>query len=169
MLLKNIYPRGIAALIILLLPFVLLCSSVPLVKSSPSSEIRYVNIKAVYEHVLKMDSELIENSKKREDLLDKKKSLASAAVSSRNKVEAEAEIKLIDDELSLLALDEDAVKLRIYKKISDAVRDIARRRNIDMVLNIGDSLIYAKKEFDITDDIIDEINHRENKADPGWK
>jgi Skp family chaperone for outer membrane proteins len=169
MVLRNLYLQRIAAVIILLLPFIIQCSSVPFGKSSPSTVIRYVNIKAVYDHVLKIDSELIEKSKKRETLLDKKKSLAASAGSSKNKEEVEAEIKLIDDELSFLAINEDEVKLRIYKKISTAVRDIARRRKIDMVLNMGDSLIYAKKEFDITEDIIDEIKHSEDQADPQWK
>jgi Skp family chaperone for outer membrane proteins len=169
MVLRNLYQQRIAVVIIMLLPFIIQCSSVPFGKDSPSTVIRYVNIKAVYDNVLKIDSELIEKSKKRKTLIDKKKSLAASAGSSKTKEEVEAEIKLIDDELSFLAIDEDEVKLRIYKKISSVIRDISRRRNIDMVLNMGDSLVYAKKEFDITDDIIDEIKHREDQADSKWK
>ncbi len=167
--LRNLNLQGIPALIIILIPFILQCSSVPFGKNEPSSVIRYVNMKAVYEHVLKTDKEIMENSKKREALLEKKKLLASSSGSLKDDDKVKAEIQLIDKELSLLAIDEDDVKLRIYKKISAALRDISRRRNIDMVFNIGDALVYAKKDFDITDDIIDEINHREDQADPRWK
>ena len=169
MVLRNLNLRVIPALVIILFPFFLQCSSVPFEKNEPSSVIRYVNMKVVYEHVLRSDREIIENSKKREALLEKKKLLVSSAGSLKDDDKVKAEIQLIDKELSLLAIDADEVKLRVYKKISAAVRDISRRRNIDMVFNIGDSLVYAKKDFDITDDIIDEINHREDQADPRWK
>lgn len=167
MLSGNLYSRGVAGAILLLLPFILFCSSAPFERSRPSSVIGYVNIKTVYEHVLSTDRELAEKREKRKKLQEMKKQIVLSGL--KGKEEIEAEIKNIDNELSLLAPDEDAVKLRLYKKISSVVRDIARRRNLDMVLNIGDSLVYARKEFDITDDVIEELEAREERVSPEWK
>lgn len=149
--------------LLLSLPFVLLCSSAKGKEIRPSSVIRYVNLKAVYEHVLVNDKEIIEMQNKQQELINKKNKLNSSSG------EADNEAKSDDDELSLLEIDEDAVKLRVYKKISSALRDIARKRGIDLILNIGDSLVYSKKEFDITEDLIGELDHRNDKVSPEWK
>jgi len=147
-------------LILIISPFLLLCASSP-DKGEESSVIRYVNIKAVYEHALNNDKDLIELNKKQNSLIDKKNN-------STGDSKAE-EITLIEKELADLSIDEDAVKLRIYRKISDVIRDMARRRGIDFIFNRGDAMIYAKTELDITEDVIRELDYRDDKSSPIWK
>ncbi len=142
------------------MPFLLLCSSLPGGESS-STIVRYVNIKAVYEHALNNDKDLIELNKKRNSLIDKKNNSAGDSKAE--------EIKLIEKELADLSVDEDALKLRIYRKISDVIRDMARRRGIDFIFNRGDAMVYAKTEFDITEDVIRELNYRDDRVSPVWK
>lgn len=154
--------------ILMILPFLSLCAASP-DKGEGTSVVRYVNIKAVYEHALNNDKEFKELNVKRNALIDKKNSLIKKPQSAASDVSAAEEIKLIEKELASLFADEDTIKLRIYRRIGEVMRDIARRRGIDFIFNIGDVMVYAKTEFDITEDLINELDFRDERVSPLWK
>lgn len=149
-------------------PFLSVCTSLP-EGGKGSSVIRYVNIKVVYEHALNNDKEFVEINNKRQTLIDKKNSLTKKQQGASSGESTAEEIKQIDRELAALFADEDVIKLRIYRKIGDIIRDMARRRGIDFIFNIGDVMVYAKTEFDITEDVISELNYRDDRVSPLWK
>jgi Skp family chaperone for outer membrane proteins len=133
----------------------------------PPPVIRYMNLKAVYTYVLN----------KNRDALDVKKKL-DLKMARMKEIERDLDgppgdhVALLD-EYRQLATDLSALKGRskyykgmILSQIDRAVKNISKAMKIDFVINIGDELIYAKKEYDITEDVIIEITRLSEHSAP---
>jgi len=57
-------------------------------------------------------------------------------------------------------------KAKILSQIDRAVKNVAKTIKADFIYNLGDELIYAKKEYDVTEDIIREIVRLEERRSP---
>jgi Skp family chaperone for outer membrane proteins len=129
--------------------------------------IRYMNLKAVYNFILN----------KNRDALDVKKKLDSK-ITRMKEVERELEepatdhVALLDEyrqlavELSGLKGRSKYYKAKILNQIERAVKNVAKSVKADFIYNIGDELIYAKKEYDVTEDIIREIARLDERKSP---
>ena len=71
-----------------------------------------------------------------------------------------------EEKLSRLETEERKIKSKILAHINTAVKRIAQRMDADYVLNIGDEVVYAKKKFDITDDVLREIVRLDDRKSP---
>jgi Skp family chaperone for outer membrane proteins len=133
----------------------------------PPPVIRYMNLKSVYNFVLNKNRDAVEVKKK----LD-------AKLTRMKEVERELEQPATDhvallDEYRQLAVDLSDLKGRskyykakILSQIDRAVKNVAKTIKADFIYNLGDELVYAKKEYDVTEDIIREIVRLEERRSP---
>ncbi len=134
---------------------------------APPPVIRYMNLKAVYDFVLNRNR----------DALDVKKKADVAAARIRE-IERELDdpgrdhIALLDEyrrlrgDLYALKKQSRGHKIRILSLIDRAVKNVAQKKKLDFIHNIGDELLYAKKEFDVSEEIIREIVRLEGRNTP---
>jgi Skp family chaperone for outer membrane proteins len=135
--------------------------------AGPPPVIRYMNLKAVYNSVLN----------KNRDAVDVKKKL-DAKLTRMREVERELgepatdHVALLDEyrqlavELSDLKGRSKYYKAKILNQIDRAVKNVAKTAKADFIYNLGDELIYAKKEYDVTEDIIREIVRLDERRSP---
>ncbi len=133
----------------------------------PPPVIRYMNLKAVYTYALGKNRDALDVKKK----LDRK--LARMKEIERDLNEPSGDHVAALDEYRTLAADCAALKgrSRYYKgiilaRIDRAVKNVAKNIKIDFIVNIGDELIYARKEYDVTEDVILEITRLDERRAP---
>lgn len=54
----------------------------------------------------------------------------------------------------------------VYKKVYDKVASYAQRKNYDVVFDYSATLLFAKKDYDISEDVIKELNEEAGVATP---
>ncbi|MBP7738974.1 MAG: OmpH family outer membrane protein [Spirochaetes bacterium] len=133
----------------------------------PPPVVRYMSLKAVYSYALGKNRDALYVKKK----LDQK--LARMKEIERDLNEPSGDHVAILDEYRALAADLAALrgKSRYYKgilltQIDRAVKNVAKKKEIDFIINIGDELIYARKEYDVTEDVILEITRLDERRAP---
>ncbi len=133
----------------------------------PPPVIRYLNLKAVYSYILNKNRDALDVKKK----LDQK--MARLREIERDLNEPSGDHVALLDEYRQLASDLAALKGRskyykgmILTQIDRAVKNTAKKMRIDFIHNIGDELIYAKKEYDVTEDVILEIMRLDERRAP---
>ncbi len=133
----------------------------------PGPVIRYMNLKAVYDFVLNRDPDALKDSDRHGELLKEIRALETAILKEegdREELNREYDKKM----KRLLVLDGrvERHKRKILLQINRAVTIVSKNLDIDYVLNFGEDTIYAKKEFDITEDVIREILKIEKRTEP---
>ena len=149
----------------LFLMFFAACSAPVLTESgSEGYIIRYVNMNAIYDYELSRSNEAVSLKYKRDDILKKIKSLESAGSGSN-----ERELGYYRSELE--KLDESGTKLKaaIYARIKKAVESVAERYDVDFMLGTGEGVVYSRPVFDLTSEVIDELEKMNKNSSPVWK
>ena len=133
----------------------------------PPPVIRYINLKAVYDFLLN----------RTRDALEVKKNY-DATASRLREIEVERgeesrDTDALEDEFLRLKVEHDALKkamkghkVKLLSRIDRAVRNVAKKMQVDFIHNIGDELIYAKKEYDVSEEIIRELVRIEDRSAP---
>ena len=129
--------------------------------------IRYVNLNILFEFLAGKDA----NTKKKQI---RKKSLIKSADKIRELLlladeDNQGELLVRQDDVKRkieeIKSEEEHRKEKILNFIDRTLRSIAVKRNIDFILNMGEGAVFAKKEYDITGDVLREImNHRKRNA-----
>jgi len=145
------------------------CSSVNKDKKGDGAAIviRYINLRTVYAFLLNKDE-------KAKQMDEKRSKLETALEDDKNlllKEEGDKEtlyqrIKSNRQKLQELAVDEENHKAKLLNKIQAAVKNIAESSGADFIFNIGDEVIYAKKKYDVTEDVLSELERLESRSDP---
>lgn len=159
---------------ILLLFFIFSCSSIGEKNKDNASQtatdkFRYINLNIIFEYISGNDIEAKDLKKRREEIIQKIDSISGQLDSIkdekyRNEVlEKQKEYKT---ELAGIKSDEERYKIKIYTRIDRALEGIAKKSDIDFVFNIGEGTVYAKKEYDITEDLIREIIKQKERSAP---
>jgi Skp family chaperone for outer membrane proteins len=65
-----------------------------------------------------------------------------------------------------LAADEEAQKKRLLSELNRALSAVASRLQVEYVMAAGDTLVYYRKELDITEDVIREIISQRKRNAP---
>ncbi len=122
--------------------------------------IRYVNMGIIFEYMVRTDLEAQKITRQREELtamaarVEKEIREAGDApgrrVMEKNLAEARAD-------LEKLRSSEELHKQRLLNEINRAMDLVASRLQVDYIFNTGDSLVYFKKDFDVTELVIREI------------
>ncbi|HOW83784.1 MAG TPA: OmpH family outer membrane protein [Spirochaetota bacterium] len=155
--------------IILAAAFVLSCSSLGKDKKTDASlpVIRYINLRAVYGFMLNRDEKARQMNEKRDKLaaeIEENKSLIL-----KDGADREALYRKLNEgrsRLQDLAEQEEAYKGKLLGRIQTAVRNVAESSGADFVFNLGDEVVYGKKKYDITEDVLREIERLESRSDP---
>lgn len=129
--------------------------------------IRYINIRALYSYLLNKDEKAQGLKQKIESLneeieQDKLKILSSEG----NSQKLYKNINKKREKLQNFADDEEKYKGYLLNKINIAVKKVAESSGCDFVLNMGDEILYGKKKYDITEDVLRELELLEKRADP---
>jgi Skp family chaperone for outer membrane proteins len=164
--------RGIYSYLIIILS-ACACSSAPVKEintdiSKNNINIRYVNIGIIFDYMVNKDPDALDIKKQKESLLKSIDNINKKINSSEddpNQAILE-ELKVKQENLLKLKNDEDYYKSRILNEIDSAIESIAGKDDIDFVFNIGEGTVYARKEYDITEKILQEIESRLKRIAP---
>jgi hypothetical protein len=153
---------------------VLSCSSVGEKKENNSGGItagrfRYVNLNIIFDYLSGREIEARDIKKRREDLvrrIDEISSQLESVKDEKNRAELVEKQKQYRSELAKAKTDEELYKSRLYNRIDKALENIAKKSDIDFVFSIGDGAVYAKKEYDITEELLREIIKQAERSTP---
>jgi len=125
--------------------------------------IRYVNLKLIYENMT-ASSRRVQNIKYEYSMKEK---LLNTLIQKKevNPVEKQ-KIERLKKRLKSLKNQEHIMKSKIYRKIKIAMKRIANKYNIDFILNLGSDVLYSKKNYDITEDVLFEIKKLNKRSAP---
>lgn len=140
--------------------------SAPVISDSGSDGyiIRYVNMNAIYDYEVSRSNEAVSLKTKRDDILKK--------ISSRESVskgDADRELEYYRSELVKLEESEKKLKAFIYAKIKKAVESVAERHEVDFMLGTGEGVVYSRPVFDLTSEVISELEKMNQNSSPVWK
>ena len=133
--------------VVLILLILTSCSSekknlISINKSEKNAVIKYADLEIIYNYFLKKNEKAIK-------LLEKKKQIKN----EKNKMfEIEKEI--------------EKIKSGILRQINTAVKKVALEKKYDFIFNKNDTLLYGKKNKDVTNEIIEKIHFLQRRSSP---
>ncbi|MFC1670786.1 OmpH family outer membrane protein, partial [Spirochaetota bacterium] len=74
--------------------------------------------------------------------------------------------KKYEKELIRINNIEIKIKTTLLNKINTAVKRVAKKIEADFILNLGDGVVFARKKYDLTEEIIREILKLERRKSP---
>jgi Skp family chaperone for outer membrane proteins len=156
-----------AAILALVTAALTACSDMKKTGPEPPPIIRYMNLKAVYNFSLNRSRDALDVKKKLDEKLARMKEVeADLDEPSTDHVALLAEYRTLDADLKALRGRSRYYKARMMSQIDRAVKNVAKSAMADFIYNIGDELIYAKKEYDVTEEIMREIIRLEERSAP---
>ena len=126
--------------------------------------IRYVNMNTIYDYELSRSNEAVSLRAKREDLLKK-----ISAAESAGREGGGRQLEHYRSELLKVEEAQKKLKAAIYARIKKAVESVAGRHEVDFMLGTGEGVVYSRPVFDLTDDVIDELEKMNKNSSPVWK
>ncbi len=139
------------------------------VTGNPAGKLRYVNLNIIFEYLSGRDIEARELKKRREDITRKIDDISAKMenlTGEKNKNELAEKHKQYRSDLAKIKADEELLKSRIYGRIDRALESIAKRSDIDFIFSIGEGAVYAKKEYDMTEELLREILKQAERSVP---
>jgi Skp family chaperone for outer membrane proteins len=118
----------------------------------------------IYDYELSRSNEAVALRAKREDLLKK-----VSAAESAGREEGGRELEHYRSELQKVEEGQKKLKAAIFAKIKRAVESVAGRYEVDFILGAGEGVVYSRPVFDLTDDVIDELEKMNKNSSPVWK
>ena len=134
-----------------------------------SGKYRYINLKIIFDYLITNDNEAKDTKRQREEILQKIDNISGQIdVQSDERVKKELleKQRQYKTELVKIKNDEEIYKQKIYTNIDRALEQIAKKADIDFIFNIGEGAVYAKKEYDITEELLREIMKRNERSAP---
>ncbi|MBN1495738.1 MAG: OmpH family outer membrane protein [Spirochaetes bacterium] len=129
--------------------------------------IRYINLKAVYNFVLNKNRDALDVKKKLDAKITRLKEIESGLDDpATDHVALLDEYRAVSTEIAELRGRSRYYKGKILAQIDRALKNLAQSMHVDFICNIGDDLLYAKKEFDITEDVLREIMRLNERRAP---
>jgi Skp family chaperone for outer membrane proteins len=159
---------------IFLLLFIFSCASIGEKKDNTAAgfatnKLRYINLNIIFEYLSSNDTDARDLKKRREEILQKIDSISGQLESTKDEknkydlIEKQKQYKL---EFIKIKSDEELYKNKIYSRVDRALENIAKKSDIDFVFNIGEGAVYAKKEYDITEELLREIIKQKERSAP---
>ncbi len=160
-----------APLLILLFAFAFSSmSSCSMFRKKASTEppvIRTMNLEAVYGFVLNREGDAVQLKGKIQKLSEKVKELEQRLEAEEgNRTVIKKELNESRAQLAELARKSAALRAKILERINRAVKGVSSRIKGDIVINYGEDIIYVRKEYDITEDVIRELMRIEQWSEP---
>ena len=157
-------------LTVLLLAMTLMMSCSSLKKGKKGAEnivIRYINMRSLYSYILKKDEKAELLRKKYERLEEQIENDKLLLLQDGNDTESiYKRLNSNREKIKSVADEEELHKGKLLNRINSAVKKVAQSAGIDFILNIGDEVVYGKKKFDITEDVLKELELLEMRSNP---
>jgi len=135
-----------------------------LVKDTDGYIIRYVNLGVIYEYELSRNNEAVMLKNKKEDILKKIEGLKEGSDG-----QGDQGIAYYRDELKKVQEEEKKIKSAVYLKIKTAVETVAKKYEVDFLLGTGEGVVYSKPVYDLTSEVIAELDKMSVNSSPVWK
>lgn len=126
--------------------------------------IRYINLNTIYEYIYNNSNEAQVMKRNIDSLLKKINEMET----SDNPV-SKIELNHYKNELSKLREQEKAFKSASFLKIKTAVDNVAAKHNTDFILNSGDGVVYSRPVYDLTYEVIKELQSLNRRTSPVYK
>jgi Skp family chaperone for outer membrane proteins len=120
---------------------------------------RYVNLNLIFEYMVRSDPDAQKVRRRKEDLLGSAKKL-EAELAGADESRRQTLARLLSENRSGLEevrSAEELQKQRLLGEINRVLEAVGARMEIDYIFNLGDALVYGKKEYDITETVLNEI------------
>lgn len=158
----------IVCFLVLMTIFAAGCSS-PVREESREPRIRYLNIKTLFDYLAGDDAGVKSMRGRREELrrmMDDLEGKLKQGGGGIPEAVLRSDLRKYEGELRETGKAEDRLRAKYYESINRAVTSVARRINVDYVLNIGDDLVYARRENDITELVLQELSSMKKRSAP---
>jgi len=158
----------IACLIALLALFAAGCGTLAR-EESREPRIRYLDLKTLFDYLAAGDPGVKSLRERRDDLRRKVDELDGKLRQGGGGIpEAvlRSDMKKYDTELKEAGRAEERLRGKYYESINRAVTTVARRMEFDHVFNIGDDLVYSRRENDITELVLQELSNMKKRSAP---
>jgi len=133
----------------------------------PPPIIRYVSLPAVYDFALNRSRDALKVKKALDAKNARFRELEKALEgSTRDDAALREEYRILKKEIEDLNEKSRVHKHRILSRIDRAVKSVAAKTNADFIFNIGDQLLYARREYDVTEDVIKECMRIDERSAP---
>ena len=154
--------KWIYLFVLCLLLSAVFCASGPGV--SDDYVIRYINLNTVYEYIYNNSNEAQIIKRNTDSLVKKINEMESSEISV-----SKVELNHYKNELVKLHEKEKAFKAESFIKIKIAVDKVAIKHNADFILNSGDGVLYSRPVYDLTYEVIKELQSLNKRTSPVFK
>lgn len=127
--------------------------------------IRYINIDAIFDFLVKRDPKAMA-VKQQKDKLVAEIQAGELKISQDANTDRGSAYRTRQAALQKLISEENIYKKKLLGRINTALRNVTTAGNIDFVLRLGEDTVYAKKEYDITEEVLREIIRLEKRSAP---
>ncbi len=134
-----------------------------------ASKFRYVNLNLIIEYMISNDPDARNLKKHKEDILQKLSAVTEKLANITNELNRNELLEKQNQykqDLSNIKRDEENFKSKVLNIIDRALENIAKRSDVDFVFDIGEGTVYAKKEYDLTEEVMREILKQKEKSAP---
>lgn len=129
--------------------------------------IRYMNLKAAYDFALNRNRDALDVRRKIDARMSRMRELEGLLENPKtDHVALLDEYRTVSGDLNSLKTKSRKYKVKLLSQVNRAVKNVSNRIKADFIFNIGDELIYAKKEYDVTEDILRELVRVEERGAP---
>ena len=135
----------------------------------PTYKIRYVNVNIIFDYMVKNDSNASNVRRRKEDTLAKIETINGQLANATDLIQKDEILKNQKQyyaDLEEIEKDEDHYKNLFLNQIDSVLEIIAKKSDIDFILNIGEGVVYSKKEYDITEELLREIIKQKQRSAP---
>lgn len=130
--------------------------------------IRFVNLNIIFDFMVNNDPGALKVRRNKEEILNAIEEINTRIAASEGDEKAGMLLELQEKQAGLIELkkEEEYYKNKILNEIDRAIGSVSRREEIDFVFNTGEGALYAKKEYDITENVLEEISSHRRKSAP---
>ncbi len=144
------------------------CRSIPdsSGKTGAGMRIKYVNLTAVYDFMLRKNPAALKLTEDRTGLESAIRKFESEFADKKAAFENTDEKSKMLTELKRIEKKEETLKAGILKRIKSAVDKTASVYRADLIIDSADNILYGKPEHDLTDEVIRELLLFEKRTGP---
>lgn len=137
--------------------------------SERNVRMRYINLSIVFDYMVSTDPEARQVRKKRKEIVtaldDIERVLMTEPDMQKRKSLSERR-RDYSEQMQSLYGREEYYKRKFLQDMNRAIDDVAVRMRIDYVFNIGEGLVYSRKEFDVTEQVLQELRKVKKRNAP---
>ena len=131
--------------------------------------IRYINLSILFDYMVSTDAEARQVRKQRKDILSALDSIERSLLTEpdmQKRKSLAVKRKDYGEQMRALRVREEYYKRKFLLNMNRAIDEVAVRMRIDYVFNIGEGLVYSRKDFDVTEQVLQELRKVKKRNEP---